>query len=69
MATQLRIRSAMQDPDWSLSESMEVLTTQLTTARDNLSRITKRLKTMQAGQETDTPPASPLVDIEMELME
>ena len=41
------------------SENVEVLTTRLAKARDHLSRITKRLKTMQDGQETDTPPASP----------
>ena len=51
------------------SENVEVLTTRLARARDNLSRITKRLKTMQDGQETDTPPASPIVDTEMELMD
>ena len=51
------------------SESVEVLTTQLTAARDNLSRITKRLKTMQAGHETDAQPVTPPVDIEMELMD
>ena len=51
------------------SENVEVLTTRLARARDNLCRITKRLKTMQDGQETDTPPASPIVDIEMELMD
>ena len=51
------------------SENVEVLTTRLAKARDHLSRITKRLKTMQAGQETDTPPAPPIVDTEMELMD
>ena len=48
------------------SENVEVLTTRLARARDNLSRITKRLKTMQEDQETDTPTASPIVDTEME---
>ena len=51
------------------SENVEVLATRLARARDNLCRITKRLKTMQDGQDTDAPPASPIVDIEMELMD
>ena len=50
-------------------ENVEVLTTRLARARDNLSRITKRLKTMQDSQETGTPPASPIIDVEMELMD
>ena len=40
------------------SENVATLTTRLARARDNLWRITKRLKTMQDGQEPDTPPAS-----------
>ena len=51
------------------SENVEVLTTRLARARDNLCRITKRLKTMQDGQEPDTSPASPTVDIEIDLMD
>ena len=51
------------------SENVEVLTTRLARARENLWRITKRLKTMQDGQEPDTPQASPIVDIEMEIID
>ena len=51
------------------SENVEVLTTRLARARENLWRITKRLKTMQDGQEPDTPLASPIVDIEMEIID
>ena len=51
------------------SANVATLTTQLTTARAYLSFINKRLKTMQAGQETDTPSASPSGDAEMELMD
>ena len=51
------------------SANVATLTTQLTTARAYLSRINKRLKTMQSGQETDTPSASPSGDVEMERMD
>ena len=51
------------------SENVEALTTRLARARDNLCRITKRLKTMQDGQEPDASPASPTVDIEIDLMD
>ena len=51
------------------SENVEVLTTRLARARENLWRITKRLKTMQDGQEPDTPLASPIVDMEMEIID
>ena len=51
------------------SENVEVLTTRLARARENLWRITKRLKTMQDGQEPDTPLAPPIVDIEMEIID
>ena len=43
--------------------------TRLASARQNLYRITKRLKTIQDGQEPDTPQASPFMDIEMEIID
>ena len=57
--------------DWQrvASENVATLTTRLARARDNLWRITKRLKTMQDGKEPDTPPASPFADIVMEIID
>jgi len=57
--------------DWQrvANENVRDLTTRLARARENLWRITKRIKTMQDGQEPDTPPASPIVDIEMEIID
>jgi len=43
--------------------------TRLASARQSLWHITKRLKTIQDGQEPDTPQASPIVDIEMEIID
>ena len=43
--------------------------TRLASARQNLWRITKHLKTIQDGQEPDTPQASPIVDVEMEIID
>ena len=43
--------------------------TRLASARQNLYRITKRLKTIQDGQAPDTPQASPVADIVMEIID
>ena len=51
------------------SEKVAYHETRLARARQNLWRITKRLKTIQDGQEPDTPQASPIVDIEMEIID
>ena len=51
------------------SERVAFYETGLTSAREHLSRITKRLKTMQDGQAPDTPQASPVADMEMEIID
>ena len=50
-------------------ETVQDLTAQLFRAQDAVSRITKRLKTMQESQATPMPPAHPREDIEIEGMD
>jgi hypothetical protein len=50
-------------------ETVQDLTAQLFNAQDIVSRITKRLKTMQESQETPMPPVHPREDIEIEGMD
>ena len=59
----------LQNLQKAASEKVAYHETRLASARQSLSRITKRLKTIQDGQETDTPQASPTVDIEMEIID
>ncbi|CAL1136286.1 unnamed protein product [Cladocopium goreaui] len=50
-------------------ETVQDLTAQLFRAQDTVSRITKRLKTMQESQATPMPPVHPREDIEIEGMD
>ena len=50
-------------------ETVQDLTEQLFKAQDTVSRITKRLKTMQEGQATPVPPVHPREDIAIEAMD
>ena len=59
----------LQNLQKAASEKVAYHETRLASARQSLSRITKRLKTIQAGQETDPPQASPTVNIEMEIID
>ena len=59
----------LQDMQKAASERVAFHETRLASAREHLSRITKRLKTMQDGQAPDTPQASPLADMEMEIID
>ena len=49
--------------EWSFHE------TRLSSAREHLTRIKKRLKRMQDGQSPGTPQASPVADMEMEIID
>ena len=51
------------------SQRVDALTTQLDTARDNLSRIAKRIKIVQDNQPPDTSPPCLIVEIDTELMD
>ena len=59
----------LQNLQRAASEKVTYHETRLARACQNLWRITKRLKTIQDGQEPDTPQASPIVDIEMEIID
>ena len=59
----------LQNLQRAASEKVAYHETRPASARHNLWRITKRLKTIQDGQEPDTPQASPIVDIEMEIID
>ena len=43
--------------------------TRLINAREHLTRIRKRLKRMQDGQSPGTPQASPVADMDMEIID
>jgi len=59
----------LQNLQRAASEKVAYHETRLASARQNLWRITKRLKTIQDGQEPDTPQASPIVDVEIEIID
>ena len=59
----------LQNMQRAASEKVAFHETRLASARQNLSRITKRLKTIQDGQAPDTPQASPVADIVMEIID
>ena len=59
----------LQNMQRAASDKVAFHETRLASARQNLSRITKRLKTIQDGQAPDTPQASPVADIVMEIID
>ena len=59
----------LQNMEKAASERVAFHETRLASAREHLTRIRKRLKRMQDGQAPDTPQASPVTDMEMEIID
>ena len=59
----------LQNMQKAASERVAFYETGLASAREHLLQITKRLKRMQDGQAPDTPQASPVADMEMEMID
>ena len=59
----------LQDMQKAASERVAFHETRLASAREHLTRIRKRLKRMQDGQSPGTPQASPVADMEMEIID
>ena len=59
----------LQNMQRAASDKVAFHETRLASARQNLSRITNRLKTIQDGQAPGTPQASPVADIVMEIID
>ena len=59
----------LQNMEKAACERVAFHETRLASAREHLTRIKKRLKRMQDGQAPDTPQASPVADMEMEIID
>ena len=59
----------LQNMEKTACERVAFHETRLTSAREHLTRIRKRLKRMQDGQSPGTPQASPVADMEMEIID
>jgi len=59
----------LQNMEKAASERVAFHETRLASASEHLTRIRKRLKRMQDGQAPDTPQASPVTDMEMEIID
>ena len=59
----------LQNMEKTACERVAFHETRLISAREHLTRIRKRLKRMQDGQAPGTPQASPVVDMEMEIID
>ena len=59
----------LQNMEKAACERVAFHETRLASAREHLTRIKKRLKRMQDGQSPGTPQASPVADLEMEIID
>ena len=59
----------LQNMEKAACERVAFHETRLASAREHLTRIKKRLKRMQDGQSPDTPQASPVADMDMEIID
>ena len=59
----------LQNMEKAACERVAFHETRLASAREHLTRIKKRLKRMQDGQSPGTPQASPVADMEMEIID
>ena len=59
----------LQNMEKTACERVVFHETRLISAREHLTRIRKRLKRMQDGQSPGTPQASPVADMEMEIID
>ena len=59
----------LQNMEKAACERVAFHETRLASAREHLTRFKKRLKRMQDGQSPGTPQASPVADLEMEIID